>query len=266
MTHVSIPWTLQESPEPKLLKQCRKEMQLKEIAKKKEVNSPVAISKIIKFLKENRNDTFTNKQIASFTGLSGSVVAGIMDKLEEIGSVKVVKIRKNTTSGISQVYQSSEGNLSKVEKERGTKGSVSKVLQVFNTDTNKIYTKAEIASLIGISKDRVGQALSVLLITDRIKIVGAQDSSFIYQHASGNKSKRNVSTEPSAEYLTLNNYLKINGIKNTTKVNLSEDHSRLFYSNKGIITEYEIAYLQKVLGFGKEHENKKNIFSKILTW
>ena len=101
MGYNDIPWTTVE--EPKGIKEKRKEIQLKELSKRVEASTPIAVARIVKFLNKNKNQTYTNAQIAKEAGLSGSVVSGVMDKLEEIGSVKVVKIRKGVASGISQV-------------------------------------------------------------------------------------------------------------------------------------------------------------------
>jgi hypothetical protein len=49
-----------------------------------------------------------------------------------------------------------------------------------------------------------------------------------------------------------------------TSVNKGKGHSRLFYSDKGIIKEYEISYLQKTVKIPKK--NEKNIFEKIKAW
>lgn len=265
MTRVTIPWTLQAS-EPQLLKQQREELQLQEILKKTKENLPVSVARIVGFLNKNKNQTYTNKQIASEVKLSGSVVAGIMDKLEEIGFVKVVKIRRSLKAGISQVYQSAEGSLGKVEKEREAEGCISKVLKLFNENVNAIYTKKEIASITNIPKDRVGQALSILIVTGKIKVVGAIENTFTFQHADGKNLKRRVSFESDKSFITLGNYLKMNGIKGNVEAALSVDYSRLFYSDKGIVTEYEISYLQKVIGLGNKKKSKQNIFSKMLTW
>ena len=272
MSYNSKPWT-SEVVEPKALKVKREEIQLKEISKKVEENLPVSVARIVKFLNKNKEQTFTNVQIAKEVGLSGSAVSGIMDKLEEIGSVKVVKIRKGLTSGISQVYQSAIGNLNKVEKERMAEGAIAQVLTIFKKSINKTYTKKDLSEATGISKSKVGVALSILLVTENIKVIGIEEGALVYQNIKGNKRAAEVCTEADSSYVTLGSYIKMNNIKGDSKeikakVAEEKGHSRLFYSDKGIVKEYEISYLQKVIGLGgeKKAEKKKGLLERIKVW
>lgn len=263
MSYTSQPWTL-NSKEPKTLKAKREEMQMKEISKKVEENLPVAVARVVKFLNENKEQTYTNSQIAAATGVKS--VSGIMDKLEEIGVVKVVKIRKSLTSGISQVYQSYMGSLNKVEKERAAEGAIAQIFGVFRK-IHGTYTKEELSEITGISKNKVSTALSTLLVTENIKVIGIKENALVYQNIRGNKKAVNISTEPDSNYMTLGNYIKMNNIRSDSKeikalVAKEKGHSRLFYSGKGIVKEYEITYLQKVIGLGKK-KNKKGLVEKI---
>lgn len=270
MGYNDIPWTTVE--EPKGIKEKRKEIQLKELSKRVEASTPIAVARIVKFLNKNKNQTYTNAQIAKEAGLSGSIVSGVMDKLEEIGSVKVVKIRKGVASGISQVYQSAIGNLNKVEKERMAEGAIACILDIFKKSLNKVYTKNELSKITGISKNKVGVALSILLVTENIKLVGIKEGAPLYQSIKGNKGAVEISTEPDPNYITLGNYVKIANIKgNSEEIKAlaakEKDHSRLFYSDKGMVKEYEISYLQKVIGLGKkETEKEKGLFEMIKGW
>ena len=269
MTRQELPWTITE--EPKLIKRKRTEMQLKEVQSKTEESLPVSTARIVKFLNENKNNSYTNRQIATEVGLSGSTVSGVMDKLEEIGCVKVVKLRKSATSGISQVYQSIEGGSTTVEKEREVEGYISKVLSIFNRNLNKTYSKNEIAANLGISKDKVGQALSILLITEKVKIVELDEGDLIYQSMKGKGAGIPVTKESNKNYMTLGNYIKTSGIKGDfkelkEKIASERGRSRLFYSDKGIVKEYEVSYLQKILGFGKIKETKKGLLERIKVW
>ena len=270
MAYTSQPWTMQE--EPKAIKAKRKEVQLKEIAKKNVESMPVAVSRIVKFLNKNKEQTFTNAQIASAVGLSGSAVSGVMDKLEEIGSVKVVKIRKGLTSGISQVYQSYMGSLNKVEKERTAEGAIAQIFEVFRK-IHKTYTKKELSEITNISKSKISTALSILLVTENIKVVGIEENVLVYQNIRGNKRAVEISTEADPNYITLGNYVKMNNIKGDSKeikakATEEKGHSRLFYSDKGIVKEYEVSYLQKVIGLGEEKktEKKKGLLERIKVW
>lgn len=271
MAYNSKPWT--EMEEPKILKTKREEIQQKEIQSKVEENLPVSAARIVTFLNKNKSRCFTNKQIAAEVGISASMTSGIMDKLEEIGCVKVAKIRKGLTSGISQVYQSYDGNSAKVEKEREAEGYIAKVLSAFNNSVNKTHSKKEIAKELGISKDKVGQALSILLVTEKIKVVGIEEGALVYQNIRGNKPAIEIATKPDSSYITLGNYIKMNGIKGDTaeikeKIASEKGHSRLFYSDKGIVKEYEVSYLQKVIGLGEEKktEKKKGLLERIKVW
>ena len=269
MAYSSKPWT--ETEEPKILKKKREEIQQKEIQNKIEENLPVSAARIVTFLNKNKDRCFTNKQIAAEVGISGSVASGIMDKLEEIGCVKVAKIRKGLTSGISQVYQSYDGSSTKVEKEREVEGYIAKVLSVFNNSVNKTHSKKGIAKELGISKDKVGQALSILLVTKKIKVVGIEEGAPVYQNIKGNKSAVEIATKPDNSYITLGNYIRMNGIKGDTteikeKIASEKGHSRLFYSDKGIIKEYEVSYLQKVINCNKTKKEKKGLLERIKVW
>ena len=269
MAYTSRPWT--ETQEPKILKTKREEIQQKEVQSKVEENLPVSAARIVTFLNKNKEKCFTNKQIAAEVGISASMASGIMDKLEEIGCIKVTKIRKGLASGISQVYQSYDGNSAKVEKEREAEGYIAKVLSVFKDSVNKTYSKEEIAKKLGISKDKVGQAISILLVTEKVKVVGIDKNSLSYQNIRGNKPAVEIATEPSKVYMTLSNYLKINGIKGDTKefktkVSAEKGHSRLFYSDRGILKEYEISYLQKVIGLEKTTGEKKGLLERVMAW
>ena len=270
MAYSSKPWT-SEVQEPKTLKTKREEIQQKEIQSKVEENLPVSAARIVAFLNKNKDRRFTNKQIASEVGISSSVASGIMDKLEEIGCVKVVKVRKHTAAGISQVYQSAEGTSKETVKEREAEGYIAKVLSVFKNSVNKTYSKKEIAKELGISKDKVGQALSILLVTEKVKVVGIDEDSLSYQNIKGKKPAVEIATEPSKVYMTLSNYLKMNGIKGDikefkTKVSTEKGHSRLFYSDRGILKEYEISYLQKVIGLEKTIGEKKGLLERMMAW
>ena len=269
MSYNEIPLTVTE--EPKAIKEKRKEIQLKEIQSKIEENIPVAVARIVKFLNNNKDKTFTNRQIALEVGISGSSVSGIMDKLEEIGCVKVVKVRKHLSAGISQVYQSAKGTSKESIKEREAKGYVAHVLEAFKNNKNKCYTKKEIANIIEESQCKVGAAISILLVTEKIKVVGIENDTLIYQYITGKNPTVKIHTEPNKSYITLGNYLKMNGIKGDlkeikSKIVKENKYSRFFYSDKGIVKEYEISYLQKVIGLKKLTENKKGILEKVISW
>ena len=262
MTISEQPWVLEEKAQK--TKNTREKMQMKELLAKNVKNVPVSTARIIKFLDQNKDRTFTNAEVAKEVTLSISATSGILDKLEEIGVVKVTKIRKSISSGISQVYQSSLGNLGKVEKERVAEGVISKALKVFNKNVNKTYKNKDIAELIETSKNKVSTALSILLITGKIKVVGSSNRTFIYQNIEGNKEALKVTTEPSSNYMTLNDYLTLNNIKGNIqefKSRINNGHLRLFYSNKGPIEEYEISYLQKVIKSSDKKEGKEGNFS-----
>ena len=266
----SKPWT-SEPQEPKTLKKKREEIQAKEVASKNEENLPVSAARIVTFLNKNKDKCFTNKQIAAEIGISGSTASGIMDKLEEIGCVKVAKIRKGLASGISQVYQSYDGSSTKVEKEREAEGYIAKVLAVFMKNINKVYSSKNVANELGISKNNVGQAISILLVTNKVKVVGLEDGALIYQSIKGRKAAIEISIEPDSSYITLRNYIKMNKIKSNSKeikakVAEEKGHSRLFYSDKGVVKEYEISYLQKVIGYGEEKKKKKGLLERIKVW
>ena len=266
----SRPWA-SKPQEPTALKKKREEIQAKELASKNEENLPVSAARIVTFLNKNKNRCFTNKQIATEVGISGSIASGIMDKLEEIGCVKVAKIRKGVASGISQVYQSSDGNSTKVEKEREAEGYIAQILSIFEKNVNKVYSSKEISNELGISKNKIGQAISILLVTNKIKVVGLEDKVLIYQNIKGNRAAVEISTEPNSFYITLGNYIKMNKIKGDSKeikakVAKEKGHSRLFYSDKGIVKEYEISYLQKVIGYGEEKKEKKGLLERIKIW
>lgn len=264
MSYNDIPWPLLK--EPKAIKEKRKEMQLKELSKRVEEGTPITVARIIAFLNKNKNQTYTNAQIAHEVGVKS--VAGIMDKLEEIGVVKVVKIRKGVASGISQVYQSGVGTLEKVKKERMAESLMSKVLTLFNKNINKVYSKDEIAKELSTTKDRLSGVLSILVVTDNIKLVDAEGETFLYQSIKGNQKAIDISEEPNNAYITLENYIKMSNVRGNVKefkniVAEERDHARVFYSNRGPVKEYEITYLQKVIGLGEEKNKKKSIFEKI---
>ena len=268
MSKSTRPWTL-EAQEPKSLKSKRAEIQQKELQSKAVESLPVSTARVVKFLNKHKNQTYTNREIAAEVGLSGSTVSGIMDKLEEIGCVKVAKIRKSATSGISQVYQSYDGSSAKVEKEREVEGYIVRVLEVFNKSVNKVYSKKVIASELGISANNVGQALSILLVTGKIKVVGNQDRVPVYQNIKGNKPKIDVTSEPDKNYMTLNNYLQMNEIKADIKalkqkIASEKGHARLFQSDQGLIKEYEVSYLQKIAKPLKKKEG--GIIGKLKAW
>jgi DNA-binding transcriptional ArsR family regulator len=267
MSYKTIPWTTTE--ESTSIRVKKQEVQLKELKKKSKESLPISVARVVKFLNKNKEQTYTNSQIASAIGLSGSAVSGVMDKLEEIGSVKVVKIRKGLTSGISQVYQSYMGSLNKVEKERTAEGAIARIFEVFRR-IHKTYTKKELSEITGISKSKISTALSILLVTENIKVVGIEENVLVYQNIRGNKRAVEISTEPDSNYITLGNYIKMNNIKGDSKeikakVAEEKGHSRLFYSDKGIVKEYEISYLQKVIGLG-EKKAEKNIIEKIKSY
>ena len=271
MSYKTIPWTTTE--EPTSIRVKKQEIQLKELKKKSGESLPISVARVVKFLNKNKNKNYTNAQIAEAVGLSGSTVSGIMDKLEEIDSVRVVKIRKGLSSGISQVYQSSIGTLDKVEKERAAESAAAQILSIFKKSINKTYTKKSLCETTGIPKSKVGTALSILLVTNNIKVVGIEGGILVYQNTKGNKRAIEICTEGHSSYITLGNYIKINNIKGDSKeikakVAKEKGHSRLFYSDKGIVKEYEISYLQKVIGLGEEKkiEKKKGLLERIKVW
>ena len=273
MAYTSQPWTMQE--EPKAIKAKRKEVQLKEIAKKNVESMPVAVSRIVKFLNKNKEQTFTNAQIASAVGVSESTVSGITEKLEEIGTIKNAPNRRDASNHRSTLtYQSSKGYLGKSNMERvGYEGVIAQVLSVFKKSTNKTYTKKELSEITEIPKSKVGVALSILLVTENIKVVGIEEGVLVYQNIKGNKRAVEICTEADSSYITLGSYIKMNNIKGDSKeikakVAEEKGHSRLFYSDKGIVKEYEVSYLQKVIGFGEEKkvEKEKGLLERIKIW
>lgn len=221
----------------------------------KESNLPVSVARIVKFLDKNKNQKYTNKQIALEIGLSESTVSGITEKLEEIGIIKnPPSIRQSFNHKAILTYQSSKGYLDKSTVERvDYEGCIAQVLQVFEKNKNKIYFKKEIAEKTGLPKDKVSQAFPVLLVTGKIKVVGIENDLLIYQSIKGRKAAIEIATEPDDSYMTLGNYIEKNDIKGNLKeikkkVAKKKGHSRLFYSNKGIVKEYEVSYLQEAVG------------------
>lgn len=269
MTYTSKPWTL-DSREPKLVREKREKLELSRIHKSTEENLPISVARVVKFLNENKDKEFTNAQIAKETGLSDSSVSQIMDKLEEINSVNIVKIRKGLKAGLSQVYQSVNGSSQRVEKEREKNGVISQILEVFENNVNRVYTKADISKILKITNSKIGNSLSILLITRKIKVVGAEKNSFIYQNTKGNRPPVAVSTEPNVSYISLSSYLKRNNCKCNKKIKdkitKEKSHLRLFHSSRGIIEEYEISYLHKVLSPCPKKKERNNLLEKIKIW
>ena len=268
MAYTSKPWTIEE--EPKNLKEFKKEAQMKELAKRNKVVQPVTVARIVEFLDKNKNKTFTNAEIAAAIGVRS--VSSIMDKLEEIGAVKVVKIRKGIVSGISQVYQSAKGDFKKsVEKERMAEGLISKTLRIFEASINKIYSRADLAEVLGVDKNDLSPVISILLSTDKIKPIAEKGSEVIrYQNINGNKAGLKYEKNADPSYITLGSYLKMNNIKakikDVQKKCNEKGQSRFFQSEDGFIKEYKIEYLQKVLGTGEEKKSKKGLIERIRIW
>ena len=84
-------------------------------------------------------------------------------------------------------------------------------LQVFkkkSINKENLYKK-ELSEITGISKNKVGVALSILLVTENIKVVGIEEKVLVYQNnIKGNKRAVEISTEPDSNYITLGNYVK----------------------------------------------------------
>ena len=270
----SMPWTLSEKPVKNskaksnatnlFFKEIKKEEEIAETKSslkiKKDENLPISVSRIVKFLNKNKDKSFTNSQIAKETGISVGLISGITDKLEGIGIIQP-GLRKAVGKNTVQTYQSALANSGKIPKERvGGKEVIEIVQEIFNKNRNKVHTKNEIANELEETKDKVGQAISILLITENIKVIGIKDGVLSYQHIRGNKRAVEISTEVDENYMTLKNFLeeyKIKGDKTEIEkikeqVKKSRGHSRLFYSTKGIIKEYEVDYLKRVVS-GEEY-------------
>ena len=267
MIRQELPWVLTE--EPKIIKEKREEMQLKEVIKKGEENLPVSVARIMKFLNKNKNQRFSNTQISAETGVRN--VAGIMDKLEEIGMVETSFRKYDKQSKISVYRSIVNDSRTAIPVERMYDGYATRILAVFRGSKNKTYTKAALAELTEIDIKDIGNILCILLITEEIKVVGVEDGALVYQNINGNKKAVVISKEADGSYMTLGNYIKLNNIKEDIKelkVKLSEEkgHSRLFYSTHGIVKEYEVSYLQKMIGLGKKKGEKKGLLERIKVW
>jgi Mn-dependent DtxR family transcriptional regulator len=275
MAYTSVPWTAIEEPE--VIKTKRDEIQVKEVSKKVEENLPISVARVIKFLNENKNRYFTNGQIAKELKLSEGTVANITNKLDEIGVIAMPYVlqKKNILSNRvsnSQVYQSLQGNV-ETRKLREEKGVATLVAEIFEKNINKTYSSLSIAKELGVKRSSVSQAISFLYAINKIKLVDREEKGgLIYQNIKGDKREIVTFLEPDERYVTLESYLKTINVKLTDKIRLSvkeheTGHIRLFRSSKSLIKEYEIKYLQKVIGLGeKKAEKKKGLLERIKVW
>lgn len=273
MAYTSKPWTL-EAQEPKLLKMKKEEIRMRELKDKVKENIPVSAVRIVKFLNKNKDKKFTNKQIAMETGLSESTVSGITEKLEEIGILKNPKSYRSILNHRPTItYQSAKGYRGESTIEREYEGCIAKVLTMFEKNVNKVYSTLQITEELKEVKNKVAQAISILLATDKIKLIDKKEAP-IYQHIKGNKVGIPIAKEADKNYITLKSYLKMNGIKDCPKeikekIAKEKGHSRIFGSNNGLVKEYEISYLQKVVGVNagnKEKKEKKGLLERIRVW
>lgn len=261
------PWTLSSE----ILKPKKK---TKKKADSKETSLPVSVSRVVKFLNENKNKSFTNGEIAVGTGLSSSSVSGITDRLENIGAIRQGRNRKALDKTTVQTYQSALSGTGYSKERVGGQEVIVQVQEAFDKNKNQVYTRKEIQNLIKSTSEKVSKVIPILLITEKIKLVGFDKKKKVLQYQSirGNKKAVKVYIESDENYINLKTYIEINNIKNDSKkikalVAKEKGHSRLFYSNKGIVKEYEVSYLQKILGLGeKKVKGGKGLLERLTAW
>ena len=245
-------WTLNQEALGKT-----KESSKKKVKKTEKENIPVSVSRVVKFLNENKGRSFTNWEIAQETGLSSSSVSGITDRLENIGAICQGRNRKALDKTTIQTYQSALTGTGYSKERVGGQEVIVQVREAFDKNKNKVYTRKEIQDLIKSTSEKVGKAIQILLVVRMIKLVGFDKKKKVlqYQSIKGNKRAVDVSEELDENYSTLTAFLTKNKItgsreklaKIKEQVEKGSGHARLFYLNTGITKMYEIEYLKRVI-------------------
>lgn len=242
------PWTLDE----KKVKKSKSVKKSKGNSKFFKEDIAVAAAQIMDLFEKNKTKTYTNKDIANELGLSESTVTGVTTRLEALRKIKIVEILQRV-SAYTVYYQHIQGPAQRVNKRRGVDGNkkdtAQLMLELFEEDKNRVFTKEELVKILTVKGESEGQidiSLKVLLLGQDIKITGNKE----FQHIKGNKKGFRVCKEHNHNYKTLMSFLKDNGVvhkKEYFEKKLINKSQRLFHSSSGIVKEYLIADLNRVL-------------------
>ena len=254
MARKEIPWTLEE----------RKTSNKKKVSKgvtytkNKFFSDDVAVAaaQVMDLFEKDKTKTYTNKDIANELGLSEGTVTGVTTRLEAIKKIKIVEILQRV-SAYTVYYQHIEGPAQRVNKRRGVDGNkkdtAQLMLELFEENKNRVFTKKELIEILtakGESEGQIDTSLKVLLLGQDIKITGNKE----FQHIKGNKKGLKVFKEHDSHYKTLTTFLRDNKIidkKEYFEKRIKNKSSRLFHSSSGIVKEYLITDLNKILSDSK---------------
>ena len=226
----------------------------------------VSTARVLQFFENNKVKSFTNKELSEKLGLSEGTVTSITTRLEGLKKIKITEILQRV-SAYTVYYQHINGPSPRVNKRRGINGdqkdTAQLVWELFEKDVNCVITKKELISTLKNESERqIDHAIRILLLNQDIKIIDdCEISDLQYQHSLGNKKGLKVEMNPDKNYTTLSNFFKNSRIKiNKEKfIKNLPNRCRLFYSTKGIITEYLKEDLEKTF----KKLNKQSILRRL---
>ena len=220
------PWTLKDNKKSKKTKATGKVFFKEDVA--------VSTARVQKLFENNKEKVFSNQEIAVELGMSVGTVSGITNRLEALQNIKIVKVRQ-TVSALSQVFQHKDGSLHSVEKEKAKEDTAKLVKELFENNTNQVFTKEDIIEqLSNSSKGQIEESIKILLLNGVLKLVGTKDSKAQYQYINGNLEGFTIYGEPDENYSSLGSFLESKQATHKKEYftkELANKEYRLFYSS-----------------------------------
>ena len=247
------PWTLNE-----------KDLEVKKTPyiRNREADLAISTARVRRFLEDNKDKVFSNNEIAENLGISLGTVSSITNRLESIADIKIVKVRQ-LRSALSQVFQHTEGPLPAVTKERGRRDAILNVLDRFRHNPDAVFTKDDLIKVVNNTEGKIRLSLQILLLNGTIKLVGSESGKAQYQYKTGNRKGIEIYVNRDENYSTVKNYIKEKGVKSSIFKNLDNSKSRLYYSSVGLVKEFPISYLDKVVEKDQHKQGNVSILEKI---
>lgn len=231
----------------------------------------VSTEKIRKLFEENKENCYTNYEIAKKLHMSSSTVSNVTSRLEALGNIRIVgNVRVDKACNGSQIFQHKDGSMPGFQRttissktSEKIKDTAQLVKELFENDVNATYTKNDIITILtGCSKRQIEETIRILVLDETLKVLITSNKNAVYQHMSGNKKGLKVYANSDSNYTTWRKFINESNFNGDIKQFISNlpSNCRLFYSPQGIIVEYLKSDLYKILN----KVNKKGFVERLL--
>lgn len=219
----------------------------------------ISTQNVFKLFSQNKENFYTNKDIAKELNLSEGTVSGVTNRLQALGYIKISKV----TEHLGQIFQHADGSGVNTEKVRHKKDTSVLVRELFENNKNRIFTKNDVMNeLPNNSEGQIVESIKILLLCKTIKLLDDYENGKPkFQHKSGKETGIDVYAELDEGYTTLNAFLresKFVGNKEAFKKHLPKT-CKAFYSAGGVIPMYSVEELEKCA----KKAQKKGFFDRL---